>query len=216
MNAVAESCSRLCVDLLIVSLSFVLCVSESSVNMNEQRNGLFLLGVERQSVSAAGTRVTEILKECHDVLAMDHVGMCTTLELVDRQFQWRGLRGDTINYVKTCPVCRMMKSDSRAKVRLLQHLEIPPRKWAHVTTNLVTDLPESGGVTAIAVFVDKLTKIVHFSGTSKEVTAMEYPQIFVDMVFRLHGLPEVIISDRDPWFTGKFWRALFDLLGTDL
>ena len=45
---------------------------------------------------------------------------------------------------------------------------------------------------------------------------MEYAQIFVDNVFRLHGLPEVIISDRDPRFTGKFWGALFNLLGTDL
>ena len=45
---------------------------------------------------------------------------------------------------------------------------------------------------------------------------MEYAQIFVDNVFRLHGLPEVIISDLDPRFTGKFWRALFDLLGADL
>ena len=45
---------------------------------------------------------------------------------------------------------------------------------------------------------------------------MEYARIFVDTVFRLHGLPEVIISDRDPRFTGKFWESLFDLLGTDL
>ena len=45
---------------------------------------------------------------------------------------------------------------------------------------------------------------------------MEYVQIFVVNVFRLHGLPEIIISDRDPRFTGKFWRSLFDLLGTDL
>ena len=45
---------------------------------------------------------------------------------------------------------------------------------------------------------------------------MEYAQIFIDNVFRLHGLPEVIISDQDPHFTGKFWRALFDLLGTQI
>ena len=45
---------------------------------------------------------------------------------------------------------------------------------------------------------------------------MEYAQIFVDHVFRLHGLPEVFISDQDPHFTGKFWKSLFDLLGTDL
>ena len=109
-----------------------------------------------------------------------------------------------------------MKSDSRAKARLLKPLEIPSRKWAHVTTDLVTNLPESNGFMAIVVFADKLTKMVHLAGCKKEVTAMEYAQIFVDNVFRLHGLPEVIIFDRDPRFTGKFWRALFDLLGTDL
>ena len=68
----------------------------------------------------------------------------------------------------------MMKSNSRAKAGLLPPLEIPSWKWAHVTTDLVTDLPELGGFMAIAIFVDKLTKIVHFSGTSKEVIAMEY------------------------------------------
>ena len=109
-----------------------------------------------------------------------------------------------------------MKSDNRAKAGLLQPLEIPSRKWTHVTTDLVTDLPESNGFTAIIVFVDKLSKMVHLAGCKKEVTAMEYGQIFVDNVFQLHGLPEVIISDRDPRFTGKFWRSLFDLLGTDL
>ena len=45
---------------------------------------------------------------------------------------------------------------------------------------------------------------------------MEYAQIFIDNVFRLHGLPEVIISDQDPRFTSKFWRSLFELLGMDL
>ena len=68
----------------------------------------------------------------------------------------------------------MVKPDSRAKAGLLQPLEIQSRKWVHVTIDLVTNLPESGGFTAIAVFVDKLTKMVHFSGTSKEATAMEY------------------------------------------
>ena len=98
-------------------------------------------------------------------------------------------------------MCQMMKSDNRAKVGLLQPLKIPSRKWAHVTTDLVTNLPESNGFTAIIVFVDKLTKIVHLAGYKKEVTAMEYAQTFVDDVFRLHGLPKVIISDRDRHFT---------------
>ena len=76
-----------------------------------------------------------------------------------------------------------MKSDRRAKAGLLKPLEIPSRKWAHVTTNFVTDLPESNGFMAIVVFIDKLTKMVHLAGCKNEVTATEYAQIFVDNVF---------------------------------
>ena len=84
----------------------------------------------------------------------------------------------------------MMKSDNKAKVGLLQPLEIPLRKWAHVTTDLVTDLPKSNGFTAIVIFIDKLTKMVHLIGRRKEVSAMEYAQIFIDNIF--------IICDQDP------------------
>ena len=55
----------------------------------------------------------------------------------------------------------MMKSDSKAKAGLLQPMAIPSRKWAHATTDLVTDVPESNGFTATVVFVDKLTKMGH-------------------------------------------------------
>ena len=158
----------------------------------------------------------QIMRENHNVPSVGHVGMRRTLELVDRHFHWRGLRGDVLQYVKTCPTCQVVKSNNRAKASLLRPLEIPSRKWAHITMNLVTDLPESNGYTAIAVFMDKLTKMVHLASCTKKVTAMEYAKLFVDHVFRLHDLPEVIISDRDPRFTGKFWKLLFDLLGTDL
>ena len=85
-----------------------------------------------------------------------------------------------------------------------------------VTTDLVTDLPESNGFTAIAVFVDRMAKMIHFAPCTKEVTAPEYARIFVDTMFRQHGLPEMNISDQDLRFTSKFWTSLFDLLSTDL
>ena len=82
--------------------------------------------------------------------------------------------------------------------------------------NLVMDLPESNGFTVIAVFVDCITKMVHFAPCTKEVTVLEYAKIFVNTIFPLHGLLEVIIANRDPRFTNKFWTSLFNLLGTDL
>jgi hypothetical protein len=178
-----------------------------------------LIGIKKQGqekIVVPTSLRQKILRECHDVPSVGHVGMRRTLELTDRQFHWHGLRGDVTSYVKSCPTCQQMKSDNRAKAGLLQPLEIPTRKWAQVTTDLVTDLPESDGFTAVAVFVDRYTKMVHFAPCTKEVTAMEYARLFIDHVFRLHGLPEVIISDRDPRFTSKFWRSLFDMLGTDL
>ena len=74
----------------------------------------------------------------------------------------------------------------------------------HVIMDLVTDLPESNGYMAIVVFMDKLMKMVHLTYCTKEVTTMECAKLFVDHVFQLYGLPEVLISNRDPHFTGKF------------
>ena len=69
------------------------------------------------------------------------------------------------------------------------------KEWAHVTMELTTDLLDSDKFTAIVVFVDKLMKMIQLNGCKKEVTAMEYAQIFIDNVFQLHGPPKVMISD---------------------
>ena len=61
--------------------------------------------------------------------------------------------------------------------------------------DLVTDLQESNGYTATAVSMNKFMKMVHLTPCTKDVIAMEYAKLFVDHVFRLHGLAEVIISD---------------------
>ena len=98
-----------------------------------------------------------------------------------------------------------MKSDHRKKAGLLQPIPVPETKWQQITTDLVTDLPESEGMTALAVFVDRLTKIVHFIPYKKNIIAQQYARLFIDHVFKLHGLPKVIISDCDPRFSSKFW-----------
>ena len=158
----------------------------------------------------------KILQENHDIPTVGHVGIQRTVDLVKRTYWWRGMWSDAASYVRSCPVCQRMKSDNRKKAGVLQPIPLPERPWQQITTDLVTDLPESDGKTAVAVFVDRLTKMVHFFPCTKEVTATEYARLFVNQVFRLHGMPEVIISDRDPRFVSKFWGEMFSLLGTDL
>ena len=80
-------------------------------------------------------------------------------------------------------MCQEVKSDYKTKAGLLQPLEIPTQKWAQVTTNLVTDSPESNSFMAIVVSVDRMTKMVHFGPCTKQVIELEYARIFVDTVF---------------------------------
>lgn len=83
--------------------------------------------------------------------------------------------------------------------------------------DFVFGLPrDSRGNTGIVVFVDRFSKMVHLAPVSPNVTAEETAAIFLDIVFCLHGLPESIVSDRDPRFTSAFWTRLFELLGTRL
>ena len=58
--------------------------------------------------------------------------------------------------------------------------------------------------------------MAHFIPTKTTATAEDTARLFLDNVFRLHGLPEEIVSDRDSKFTGNFWQALFEALGTRL
>ena len=102
---------------------------------------------------------------------------------------------DIKQYARSCPTCQMMKSDNQKQTRLLQPIPIPTKRWQQITTDLVTDLPKSQRPTAITIFVDHLSKMVHFAPCKKEVMAKECTRIFVDTMFCYHGMSEVIISN---------------------
>src|SRR5213078_1326786 len=66
----------------------------------------------------------------------------------------------------------------------------------------------------LLVVVDTLTKQVHLVPTTKDVTAEGVAQLYFDNIYKLHGLPKAIISDRDTKFTGALWRTLHKTVGT--
>jgi hypothetical protein len=66
------------------------------------------------------------------------------------------------------------------------------------------------------VIVDKFTKLSHFIALAHPYTTSLVASMFIDVVYKLHGLPATIVSDRDPVFTSRFWQHLFKLAGTSL
>jgi transposase InsO family protein len=159
-----------------------------------------------------------LLYEAHDVDVSGHTGINKTTELLARQFDWPHLRRDVEKYVSTCVTCQANKSSNQRPIGLLQPIPIPKRRWQVVTMDLITGLPltRHGHHDAIVVFVDKLSKMVHYAPCTTTVDAAALAKIFLREVVRLHGVPEAIISDRDPRFTSHFWTALWKELGTKL
>ena len=68
----------------------------------------------------------------------------------------------------------------------------------------------------VLVVVDKFSKYAHFVPLTHPFTALQIAKVFMKEIFRLHGLPLAIISDRDRIFTGHVWQELFKLCGPDL
>ncbi|POM78444.1 LOW QUALITY PROTEIN: Pol protein [Phytophthora palmivora] len=114
-----------------------------------------------------------------------------------------------VPYVETC----LRAKSSGHTSTPLQSLPVPADCWKSMSLDFVFGLPaDDKGNTGILMFVCRLSKMVHLAPVRDKVTGKQAAQLFLDSVFRYHGLPETIVSDRDPRFTGAFWDTLFQLL----
>ena len=183
----------------------------------QEKQGLLWFKGDRLYVPDDLVLQTRILQECHDAPTGGHLGKDKTLEQVKRRFYWPGMDSMIVAYVTSCDACQRNKSSQQAPMGPLMPLPIPEYPWQWVSLDLITGLPPSrSGNDAIVVFVCRLTKMVHYVATRTNVTAPQLATLFMREVVRLHGVPEAILSDRDPRFTAHFWRAFWEQLGTTL
>lgn len=82
--------------------------------------------------------------------------------------------------------------------------------------DFIIGLPLSKNLSVIMVVVDRLSKYAQFFSLAHLYTAKQVAQVFLNGIYKLHGLPFNIISDRDALFTSLFWEELFKLQGTEL
>ena len=155
----------------------------------------------------------EVIHECHDTPWAGHTGLHKTLKLAERTFWWPTMRAAIEKYVLTCVPCQRNKSSTQKKAGLLQPMPVPARRWDTVTMDLITGLPKSeAGRDAIVVFVDKLSKMVKLVACNEGDGALELASYFVNTVFKSHGMPRVLVSDRDPRFTSNLYKEICKLL----
>ena len=126
---------------------------------------------------------------------------------------WRGLWKTVREFVRNCITCQQNKPEHVLPPGMLQPLPIPKSIFSDITMDFIEGLPKSGGKDVIMVVVDRLTKYSHFIALSHPFTVHTVAVAYLDQVFKLHGNPTTMVSDRGPTFTSQFWQDLFKLQG---
>lgn len=158
----------------------------------------------------------KIIELFHNSSAVGHSGILATYKRLSSLFYWPNMEKQIRNYIHKCDACQRFKYDNSASSGLLQPLPIPEAAWSQVSLDFIEGLPLSHGKSTILVVVDRLTKYAHFMCLTHPYSALTVAQAFLDHVFKLHGLPTILISDRDRVFISQFWTDFFKLQGVEL
>jgi hypothetical protein len=189
----------------------------TNMNLRAAQAGLLWTAQEQMVVPNADNLRSECFESVHCHPYSGHYGVARTLNKAKQLYYWPNMEADIRKWIASCDSCQRVKAQRQKPVGKLQPLQIPGRRWESVSMDLITDLPcTANGHDAIWVVVDRLSKMVHLQPTRKTVTAEQLALLYEQTVFRLHGFPKDIVSDRDVRFTSAFWKALNQRFGTRL
>jgi transposase InsO family protein len=167
----------------------------------------------RLYVPPSSSLLQELLAAIHD---NGHEGVQRTLHRLRRDFHSPNLRAAVQDYVRACLTCQRHKSEHLHPAGLLLPLPVPTTVWADIGMDFIEALPRVNGKSVILTVVDRFSKYCHFIPLAHPYSAESVAQVFFAEIVRLHGVPQSIVSDRDPVFTSIFWRELLRLTGTKL
>jgi hypothetical protein len=141
-----------------------------------------------------------------------HFGRERTLELVTSNFYWTNMERNIRIYCNQCDICQTTKTPRHAKHGLLHPLESACTPWTHISTDGITDLSKSEGATMILVVVGRFAKMAQFVPIKKKDSPI-VARAYLENVWKYHGFPEDVVSDRDSIFTRSIFMDLYNYLG---
>jgi len=119
-----------------------------------------------------------LLREIHDQPMVGHPGIAKTVEIVQQNYCWPGIKNTVEKYIDNCHICHRSKASRDKYKGLLKPNPIPVQNWTDIAMDFVIDLPESEGYNAILIVIDRLSKERHYipcstkeNGTDIEATA---------------------------------------------
>ena len=157
----------------------------------------------------------EIIQLHHDIPITGHEGQWKTVELVTRNYWWPEVTKEVKRYVEGCDQCQRMKNRAEMLAGKLRPNQVLERLWQHISVDFIMKLPVSKGHDLILVVCDRFLKMSHFVATTEKTMAEGLARLFRDNVWKLHRLPESVISDRGPQFAAGMTKELNKMLGIE-
>jgi len=138
------------------------------------------------------------------------------VELVTRNYWWPGVIRDVGKYVEGCDLCQGMKNRMEEVVEKLKLSKILEKSWIHLTVDFITKLPIVAGKDAILVVCNQLSKMMYFVATTKGTLVEGLAKLFRINMWKLHRLPESVVSDRGLQSVVELTKELNRMLGIEM
>ena len=149
-----------------------------------------------------------IITTHHDSPIAGHPGYQKTQELIEQQYYWPGLASDICLYTSRCDRCTRFKGSNTKPAGSAVPLQPSMMPWVDVSMDFITDLPPSNGFNSILTVIDRFSKETEFIPCKKTATALDTAKLYLFHVWKDHGLPCTIVSDRGPQFTSQVMTDL--------
>ena len=114
-----------------------------------------------------------------------------------------------------CNLCQRMKNRIEELAKKLKLSKVLENMWTHLTIDFITKLLVVAGKDAILVVCNRLSKMIHFVVTTERTLAEGLARLFRDNVWKLHRLPESVVSNRGPQFVAELTKKLNKMLGIE-
>jgi hypothetical protein len=143
-----------------------------------------------------------ILSKMHKVPYAGHLGYQKIIFIVKKQYYWTGMKKKVVDFIIQCLKCQKVKVEYKHPAGFLQKFPIIEWKWEVITMDFIIEFPRNVKQhDSIMVVVDKLTQVANFIPVKLVHKEANIDDIFMREVARLHGIPKIIVSDRDSNFT---------------
>ena len=150
----------------------------------------------------------QLLNDNHDVPIARHPGVFKTYKLLNCHYWWPSQLKDIKTYVKGCSTCQQNKALRQKKAAPL-NCHLPPESpWESISLDIIGLLPESNGFNAILSVIDRFSKMIHLILTTTELSTKGLIDIYLKQIWKLHGIPKKITSNRGPQFASELMKEL--------